>query len=293
MLILHFKMAEMNYIKELLSTNIATEGSLLIVKKIHDTLIAETEKALIPRSEAAFVVGPSQIPGSSYDIDLETANTLKIRETAEGADIVLDNQAYTTLNVKPVKYGVSIRITREMLEDAKWNLLERNIMIAGKRFAENETKLIIQQLDTAGNTVSGGAAITIANITRAMQYLEDSDFTPTTMLIGNEVLNDLRNIDTFVEADKLGSTEMLSTGFVGRLYGLNVMRFSTNAAPSTTYSKYAYIFDKNEAYCIVEKRPVMVEKFDIQSNDMSAACATQRIACKALRTSAIAKITTS
>lgn len=293
MLILHFKMAEMNYIKELLSTNIATEGSLLIVKKIHDTLIAETEKALIPRSEAAFVVGPSQVPGSSYDIDLETANTLKIRETAEGADIVLDNQAYTTLNVKPVKYGVSIRITREMLEDAKWNLLERNIMIAGKRFAENETKLIIQQLDTAGNTVSGGAAITIANITRAMQYLEDSDFTPTTMLIGNEVLNDLRNIDTFVEADKLGSTEMLSTGFVGRLYGLNVMRFSTNAAPSTTYSKYAYIFDKNEAYCIVEKRPVMVEKFDIQSNDMSAACATQRIACKALRTSAIAKITTS
>jgi N4-gp56 family major capsid protein len=286
-------MAEMNYIKELLSTNIATEGSLLIVKKIHDTLIAETEKALIPRSEAAFVVGPSQVPGSSYDIDLETANTLKIRETAEGADIVLDNQAYTTLNVKPVKYGVSIRITREMLEDAKWNLLERNIMIAGKRFAENETKLIIQQLDTAGNTVSGGAAITIANITRAMQYLEDSDFTPTTMLIGNEVLNDLRNIDTFVEADKLGSTEMLSTGFVGRLYGLNVMRFSTNAAPSTTYSKYAYIFDKNEAYCIVEKRPVMVEKFDIQSNDMSAACATQRIACKALRTSAIAKITTS
>lgn len=286
-------MAELNYVKELLSTDIATQGQLLIVRKIHDTLIAETEKKLIPRTEAAMVIGPSMIPGSSYDIDLETPNTLSIREISEGADIVADRQSYTTINVKPVKYGVGVRITREMLEDAKWNLLERNIMIAGKRFAENETKLIIQQLDTAGNTVSGGAAITIANITRAMQYLEDSDFTPTTMLIGNEVLNDLRNIDTFVEADKLGSTEMLSTGFVGRLYGLNVMRFSTNAAPSTTYSKYAYIFDKNEAYCIVEKRPVMVEKFDIQSNDMSAACATQRIACKALRTSAIAKITTS
>jgi HK97 family phage major capsid protein len=286
-------MAEMNYVKELLSTDIATQGQLLIVRKIHDTLIAETEKKLIPRTEAAFVVGPSMIPGSSYDIDLETPNTLNVREVSEGANVVVDQQSYTTINVKPVKYGVGIRITREMLEDAKWNLLERNIGIAGKRFAENENKLVIQQLDTAANTVSGGAAITIANLTTAMQYLEDSDYEATTLLVGNEVLNDLRNIDTFVEADKLGSTQMINTGFVGRLYGMNVMRFSTNAAPSTTYAKYAYVFDKAQAYCIVEKRPLMVEKFDIQSNDMSAAVATHRIAVKTLRTSAICKITTS
>jgi hypothetical protein len=180
-----------------------------------------------------------------------------------------------------------------MLEDAKWNLLERNIAITGRRLAENENSLVLTQLDTAANTVSGGAAITIANLTRAMQYLEDSDFNPTTLLVGNEVLNDLRNIDTFVEADKLGSTEMLSNGFVGRLYGMNVLRFSTNAAPSTTYSKYAYVFDKEQAYCIVEKRPITIEKFNLPNNDMSAAVVTQRIAVKALRTSAICNITTS
>lgn len=286
-------MAELNYVKELLSTDIATQGQLLIVRKIHDTLIEETAKKLIPRSEAAMVIGPSMVPGSSYDIDLETPNTMSIREVSEGADVVVDQQSYTTINVKPVKYGVGIRITREMLEDAKWNLLERNISMAGKRFAENENKLVLQQLDSAANTVSGGAAITIANITTAMQYLEDSDYEPTTILVGNEVLNDLRNIDTFVEADKLGSTQMIANGFVGRLYGLNVVRFSTNAAPSSTYAKYAYVFDKNQAYCIVEKRPIMVEKFDIQSNDMSAAVVTQRIASRILRTSAVAKITTS
>lgn len=285
-------MAEMKYVQELLSTNIGTEGSLLIVKKIHDTLIEETNKRLIPRSEAKFVVGPANIPGSSYDIDLETPNTLQVNSVAEGADIPLDNVTYTTLNVKPVKFGVSIRITKEMMEDAKWNLLESNIKTAGKRFAENEQKLVITQLDTAANTVAGGAAITIANITQAMQYLEDSDYEPTTLLVGNEVLNDLRNIDTFVEADKSGSTEMLETAFRGRLYGMNVVRFSTNAAPSSTYTKYAYVFDKNEAYCIVEKRPLMIEKFDLPSNDMSAAALTHRIAVKVLRTSAIAKITT-
>lgn len=285
-------MAELKYVKELLSTGTGTEGSLLIVRKIYDTLIAETQKRLIPRSEAAFVVGPANIPGSSFDIDLETANTLSLHTVAEGAGIDIDQNQYTTINVRPLKYGIGVRITNEMLEDAKWNLLQRNIEIAGKRFAENENKLVLQQLDTAANTVTGGAAITIANITRAMQYLEDSDFEPTTYAVGNEVLNDLRNIDTFVEADKLGSTEMLQNGFVGRLYGMNVIRFSTNAAPSTTYSKYSYVFDKNQAYCIVEKRPVSVEKFMLPNNDMSAAVVTQRIAVKTLRTSAISLITT-
>ena len=288
----NLKMAT-NFIKELLSTDIATQGQLLIVRKIHDTLIEETAKALIPRSEAAFIIGPTGIPGSSYDIDLETANTLKVNTIAEGADIAIDNQSYTTTNVKPVKYGVGIRITKEMLEDAKWNLLERNIRIAGVRLAENENSLVITALDGAANTVAGGAAITIANITTAMQYLEDSDFSPSTMLVGNEVLNDLRNIDTFVEADKVGNRDMLGNGFLGRLYGMNVIRFSTNAAPSSTYSKYAYVLDKNQAYCIVEKRPVMIEKFDLPNNDMSAAVITQRIAVTLLRSSSVAKITTS
>ena len=158
-------MAEMKYVKELLSTGIATQGSLLIAKKIHDTLVAEVSKVLIPRSEAALVLGPSQVPGSSIDIDREDPNTLSIREIAEGADITLDNQTYDSVNIKPKKYGVGIRITSEFLEDGKWDLLARNIATAGRRFAENENKLVITQLDSAATTNSGGAAFTIADLT--------------------------------------------------------------------------------------------------------------------------------
>lgn len=285
-------MAEYKYVKELLSTDTGVQGTLLIVRKIHDTLIAEVQKRLIPRTEAAFVVGPSGIPGSSYDINLQTPDTLDIKVVAEGADIDVDQTSYTTINVRPLKYGIGIRITNEMLEDAKWNLLEQNLEIAGRRFAENETNLVLLQLDRAANTVTGGAAITIANITTAMLNLEDNDYEPTTLAVGPQVLQDLRNIDTFVEADKSGSTTMLNTGFVGRLYGMNVIRFSANAAPSTTYSQYAYVFDRSQAYCIVEKRPISVEKFVLPNNDMSAAVVTQRIAVAALRTASIVNITT-
>jgi len=286
-------MAELKAIQELLSTGMGTEGQLLIPRKIHDTLIEEVDKNLIPRSEAAMYFGPTEIPGSSYDVDLVAPNEMDIRIVAEGAEIPIDQSAYESFNLKPVKWGVALRITKEMLEDSKWNLLSHNIKVAGKRFAEKETTLVIEDaLDNASNTVSGGAAITIANITRAMQYLDDEDYTGTTMFVGMEVLNDLRNIDTFVEANKIGNNDMLARGFLGTIYGLNVIKFSTNAAPSSTYSKYAYITDKMHAYVIAEKRPVTIENFDMPVYDMSAASITQRIKVRHLRANAIAKITT-
>jgi HK97 family phage major capsid protein len=288
------KMGEYKAIKELLSTGMGVEGQLLIPRKIHDTLIEEVDKNLIPRSEAALYFGPSDIPGSSIDVDLVTPNAMAVRRIAEAGEVIIDQSAYLSFNMKPEKWGVGLRITREMLEDGKWNLLSHNIKVAGKRFAENETKLILQDaLDNATNTVTGGAAITIANITRAMQYLDDSDYTGTTLFVGMEVLNDLRNIDTFVEANKVGNTEMLQRGFLGTIYGLNVLKFSTNAAPSTTYSKYAYITDKMHAYAIAEKRPVTVENFELPVYDMSASSVTQRIKVRHVRANAIAKITTS
>ena len=284
-------MSELKYLKEYLSTSTGTEGSLLIVKKIADQLVAEVDKSLIPRSEAAMIFGPGEIPGSSIDVDSETPNTLAVRLVEEGAEFPLDATEYASFNVKPDKYGVAIRITREMIEDAKWNLLERNIALAGKRLAENENSLIISQsLDNAGSTTAGGASATIADLTESMYDLENNDYNPTTLFVGMEFLMDLRNIDTFVEADKSGSTEMLKTGFVGNIYGMNVIRVSTNAGMTTTT---AFVTDKDQAFVIAEKRTITVENFELATFDMSGAIVSQRIRTRYLRANAISKITTS
>lgn len=286
-------MSDFKYVKEYLDTGLGTEGSLLIPRKIYDTLITEVQKALIPRTEAALYGGPAQIPGASWDFNLQTADTLKVRRVAEGAEVPLDQATYTNTNLKPAKYGVALRITQEMLEDANWNLLDHSIMLASKRLAENETNLVITQLQTCTNSVSGGAAITIANICTAMLYLENYDYKPTTMLVGMEVLSDLRQIDTFVEYLRVGNTDMLDKGFLGTVYGMNVIKFSTNAAPSSTYAKYAYVFDKTQAYAIGEKRPITIKGFDLQTYDMSGCIVTQRIAVKLLRDYAVCRISTS
>jgi len=285
-------MAEMKKINEYISTADGTEGTVLIPKLIMPTLVEEVEKNLIPREMAAMVWGPGQIKGSSFTVDLESPNTMDVREVGEGAEVPLDNIDFESVTFTPVKYGVAVRITREMIEDSQFELLQRNVRIAGKRFAENETNLILGQLDTAAATTAGGAAITIANIAESMYDVEDNDYTPTDFLVGNEVAQDLRNIDTFVEADKAGNTEMMSRGFIGTIFGMNVARFSTNAGANADATS-SYVFDRTQAYGIAISRDITVENTTLPTFDMEGAVITQRIDVKALRTAAISKITTS
>lgn len=282
----------MTKINEYISTADGTEGTLLIPKLIMPKLIEEVEKALIPREMAAMVWGPGQIKGSSFTVNLDTPNTMDVREIGEGAEVPLDNMDFETVTFTPKKYGVAVRITREMMEDSQFELLQRNIGTAGKRFAENETNLVLGQLDLASTTIAGGAAITLANIAEGIFNVEEQDYKPSDYLIGNEVHQDLMNIDTFVDANKAGNTDMMQRGFVGTIFGLDVARYSTNAGANAVATS-SYIFDRTQAYGIAISRDISMENVVMATFDMEGAVLTQRLDVKALRTKSISKITTS
>ncbi len=281
-------------IQQYISTEDGVAGTRLIPRIILPTLIEEVEKVLLPRELAAMVWGPAQIQGPTLPINLETPDSIAIREIGEGAEVTLDNTEFTSTTVTPRKYGTAIRITREMIEDSQFELLQRNIRAVGRRLAENEQNLVLTALDGTANDITGGAALTIANITTAMKNVEDNDFVPTDILIGNEAAFDIRNIDTFVEADKSGSTEMLQRGFIGRIYGLPVTRFTpaATATPSTSHTKYVYVLDRSETYGIAIKRDITLENFDLPTYDMQGAVITQRIAVVLLRSAAVSRVTT-
>jgi len=282
----------MNRISEYLSTGKGEAGTLLIPKLILGTLIDEVDKTLLPRELAGFVQNGWE--GSTFNLNLEDPNTMDVREVGEGAEIPLDAGDYVNVEFNPKKYGVAIRITRELMEDSQFEILQRQIRLAGKRFAEKENELIIDALVAgAGNTVAGGAQATISNITESMFNLEQEDYTPTDLIVGNEFLSDLRNIDTFVEANKVGNTEMLTRGFLGNIYGMNVVRFSTTAVSSSTYAKYGFTIDRQQAYGLGIKRDLTMENFDLPTFDMQGAALTWRFDVQVLRSKAIGLITTS
>ena len=281
----------MRKINEYISRADGIAGQLLIPQLILPTIIEEVEKNLIPREMAAFVISPSEFQGSTMYKNLETANTMDVREVGEGAEVPLDNIDFESVSFTPIKYGVAIRITREMIEDSQFDLKSPNIRTAGRRFAENETNLILAQVDTANATTGGGAALTIANIAESIFDVRSNDFRATDYLLGEEQYHDLMNIDTFVEADKAGNSSFLRTGVVGTIFGLNVVTFSANAGANAVATS-GYIFDRSQAYAIALARDITMEAVTLPAFDMEGAVLTQRIAVATLRTTAIYKITT-
>lgn len=266
-------------------------SSRLIPRTLFSELAAANRKNLVLRGLAARVIGPSSIPGSSIDIPLQTAESMVVHRITEGANIPLDAESYTDYNLKPIKYGVRIMISTEMMEDSLFDVMGMNAETAGYELADNEETLIVATLDTGSGQTEGtqiansNATLPISDITAAMQGIEEENFAATDMVIGVEVASDIRNIDTFVEADKSGVTDP-SQRLIGRIFGMNVI------VSNNVNSKRAYLLDRRFAFVIAEKRPVTIERYKDMSKDSNFAVATQRFATRYHRAGAIARIVT-
>ena len=269
----------------------SSTGSYLIPRTLYSDLIMAVRKKLVLRALAAKVIGPGSIPGSSIDIPLQSRDSMEVQRVGEGAVIPLDAETYSGFNMRPNKYGIRILISREMEEDSLFDVMGLNVATAGYELADNEESVIIDTVDT-GSGISdstriaySNATLPISDITAGMQGIEEENYTCTHMICGVEVVNDLRNLDTFVEADKAGISDP-SKRLIGTIFAMKII-VSNNVA-----AKRAYIVDANHAFLIAEKRPVTIERYFDASRDSSFAVATQRFATRYLRSGAIARIVT-
>ena len=100
------------------------------------------------------------------------------------------------------------------------------------------------------------------------------------------VEEDLHRIDTFHEADKLGSREVFETGLIGRIMGMTVLRTTNN--PTTASS---YVLDSSAALCLAEKRPITIERYKVENQDLVGIAVSARWVARYLRSKAISEIT--
>jgi len=275
------------------TANTATT-SYLIPRTLFPQVMDAVRKKLILRGLAARIFGPSSIPGRTLVIprqaEFTTHNVLAVNRVGEGGEIPLVQSEWDSLTLTPVKYGARVGVTKEMMEDGILDLLSYHAELAGYEFADNEEALIVSQLDSAStaasnNVANGNATIPVSDLTEAMQNLEGANYKPTHLICGAEVVNDLRNIDTFTEADKAGMNDP-SQPLVGTIFGMKVL-VSNNVT-----STLAYVVDASHAFVIAEKRPLTVERYADFARDTGFVVITQRVAVSYLRAGAVSEITT-
>ena len=155
----------MGRLQELLTRNAESE---LIPSTLYGTLIDSVRAELVGTQVIALRFGPNDIRGASIDVCLNTANSIAVMQIAEGAEFPKQQAAAETFNLKPLKYGMDIGITKEMVEDSQFAVVEWNIREAGYQMARKLDTLIIAQIEAgdtaASSTVSGSTAVTLANI---------------------------------------------------------------------------------------------------------------------------------
>jgi HK97 family phage major capsid protein len=266
-----------------------SDESEIIPSVIYDTVIEAVKRKLIGTQLLALRIGPWGA-GDSTTIVTNDKNALTVQTVAEGAEIPESHEAYSSFTLVPVKYGVRPMITREMIEDGKFDVLERNLKEGAYQLARKLDSLILEQIEsgsdanTSTHMVSGGTSLTIANICSAMLNLEADDYTPTDMIIGPEPASDIRQLDTFVEADKAGVTNP-SQRLIGKIFGMNV--WVSNQINNT---EYVYIIDRDHALCLAEKRPITMRTYDDVARDVQAVAFSARWAARYLREDACSHI---
>lgn len=269
--------------------------SYLIPRTLFPTIMNAVRKSLVLRGLAAKVFGPSSIPGRTLVLPMQSEITssteLPVIQIPEFGEAPLVQSQFTNLTLTPVKYMVKIGVSKEMLEDGITDLLEYHAELAGYEFADNEEALIVSALNTASSNAShdvanSNATIAITDITQARRLLRADNYNPTHMIVGNEVEDDLLNIDTFVEADKSGVNNPTNGSVLGKIFGMKVI-VSNNVS-----AKLAYVIDAAHAFVIAEKRPLTIERYQDYSRDTAFVVVSQRVAVSALRDNAVSEITT-
>ena len=282
-------------LSEIMTRDTETE---LIPSTLYSNLIDAVSKNVIGTQLLALRLGPSAIKGSSIDVVTTNRDSSAVHTVSEGQEVPIDLAEFSTFNMKPVKYGVRPVVTKEMQEDGQWDMIQANIKEVGRRMAEKLDSLILTEINTAAaltsddngvtrsaKSTTGGTAITIANITTAMAGLETDNYKPSDLICSVNVANDIRNINTFVEADKSGVMNPTKS-LIGTIFGMKVW-VSNNITAS-----YAYVIDRDHALVLAEKRPITIERYDDVTRDLSGVVVTARWKARYLRPDASYRIIT-
>jgi len=290
----------MKSIEELADEGMLMYGteSELVKQQLYDIIKEASIEARIGRQLVDVI---SMKTGTTLDFILADKDSMEFRQVAEGAPIPTDVEAYTKIQVTPNKWADQLLISQEIQEDANWDVVKRNLRQVGREAGVREDFIVFTAFNDSTNGfssqtghgyTSAGTEISIADIAGAMKHIEEHDYVPNVLAVHPEQVSELRQIDTFVEADKVGSRITFEKGFVGKIFGMDTV-ISTTTWVNQTSSSYAWILDTREAGVLVVRRPLTMKTYEIPEKDALGVACSFRAEARCVRPQAGVRITVS
>lgn len=277
-------------VRELLLST-AIESTTLLQTEMHATVLEGAEPWKCMRQ--ACTVLPMK------------ANTLTIPvgevgsyapEVAEGAEIPISDQDYSSVTLTAKKYGVRPMITDEMVADALYPVMEMEIRKAGAKLENTLNQIALTELidnTSANEHDASGSNLGIKAIATAIKLVKADGFIPDRIVL-------------HPDAEALIMADYIPTGYVGaeaaqsgklpNLLGLSP--FITNVADASSQT-WEYnsdgdigmvVFDSGNSTVIGERQPITIKRFDDVIRQLQGGTVSARWAVDTLQANAGARI---
>ena len=253
--------------------------------KIHDTVVEAAKPGLIARNI---------IDVRSTTEALE--RFMKAKKSvayvgAEGGITRMAGERYETVDLKTnIIIKDSVKWTKELAEDASWNVLNSQLEELGRSVAEMETAKIIAlyeaiaAADLAGGAViAGGAAVlSWAKLVETWDAVEGEDFEADTMFMHSKQMSQLFTATEFINSQYMpsGGTQ-IGKGLVGQALTMSLFKSS-----KCTNGK-VFAVSKNPAGVMLIRRDITTENFEDPRAGEYGVVATERIGYGVLRSKAV------
>jgi hypothetical protein len=261
--------------RELLqSEGLATTN--LIPTEVYATVVEGSEPARCMRNAIPIYRMPSHVMTLPYG---ETGTYAGI--VAEGAEIPIETETISVLTLTADKYAVRPMITREMVADAKFDVIATEVRKTGYKIENALNRLCIDAFITAGGgdagtyqTDCGGSGATpIAFLGNAVGTVIGRGFTPTDVIIHPTCYGAI--LGAFSSLSTGHAEQATRNGTFGNLYGLNthILGVADNAATYTWgWGSNGYfgalVIDRNAFGAIGMREDINVEQYSDPVRDL-------------------------
>lgn len=211
----------------------------------------------------------------------------------EGGIVRLSGERYETVDLQTnvfIKDGVEW--TREFAEDAKWNVMNRQLEELGRSVAQLETEKIwalynaIAAGDLAGGAViAGGAAVlSWSKIVEMWDAVEGADFEADIMFMNPKQMSQLFTATEFINSQYLPASGLqITRGLVGQALTMNLFKSSlcTNGV--------VHAVSKYPAGVMLIRRDITTEPWEDPREGKFGIVAHERIGYGILRSTGVSR----
>lgn len=260
--------------KELLLSD-ELESSTLLQTEVLDTIIEgavqyRCMRDLIPQ----YRITTNQLRIVYQDDVAGTAS-----EIPEGGKIEIDSDTLSSTNLDIKKIGTRPLITKELIEDGLWDVVEMQLQRAGARI-ENKFNIdgMTSMLSGKSEIDASSSTLNVKDIANAAKTVRTNGFVPTHLVMHPTAEAELMQSDYLLRSDYAGSNDLLRNGNIGKLFGLKSYLYSleTGDWDDAAGNVYAWVGDPTAYAGCAIRRPVAVEEYDDPIHDLMGISVTMR-----------------